>query len=108
MGEVIAFKLENNGAHMRPLPEGSAKIITFTGGWHAPMTDKKKNNTSGLPKVAWHEGCRSTFLYSLGRLASWGMAYLRGTCNGSGQAMPSAARAPGSIPGEAKFGGMSS
>jgi hypothetical protein len=27
MGEVIVFKLEKNGTHLRPPPEGSAKIF---------------------------------------------------------------------------------
>jgi hypothetical protein len=29
MGEVIVFKLEKNGTHLRPPPEGSAKIFFF-------------------------------------------------------------------------------
>jgi hypothetical protein len=37
MGEVIVFKLEKNGTHLRPPPEGSAKIFFFTGVWQEPM-----------------------------------------------------------------------
>jgi hypothetical protein len=34
MGEVIVFKSEKDGTHLRPPPEGSAKIVFFTGVWH--------------------------------------------------------------------------
>ena len=37
MGEVIVFKAEKDGTHLRPTPEGSAKIVFFTGVWHEPM-----------------------------------------------------------------------
>ena len=40
MGEVIVFKLEKNGTHLRPPPEGSAKIFFFTGVWQEPMNDQ--------------------------------------------------------------------
>jgi hypothetical protein len=39
MGEVIVFKAEKDGTHLRPPPEGSAKIVFFTGVWHEPMND---------------------------------------------------------------------
>ena len=39
MGEVIVFKLEKNGTHLRPPPEGSAKIFFFTGVWQEPMNE---------------------------------------------------------------------
>jgi hypothetical protein len=40
MGEVIVFKAEKDGTHLRPPPEGSAKIVFFTGVWHEPMNDE--------------------------------------------------------------------
>jgi hypothetical protein len=39
MGEVIVFKAEKDGTHLRPPPEGSAKIVFFTGVWHEPDAD---------------------------------------------------------------------
>ena len=48
MDEVIAFKLVKDGVHTPPPPEGNAKIITFTGGWHAPMSDREGNSAPGL------------------------------------------------------------
>jgi hypothetical protein len=35
MGDVIAFKPAKDGVHMKSPADGSAKIVTFTGGWHA-------------------------------------------------------------------------
>ena len=48
MSEVIAFKVEKDGTHLRPPPEGSAKIVFFTGVWHEPMNDRggKKRRAS--------------------------------------------------------------
>ena len=40
MGEVIVFKAEKDGTHLRPPPEGSAKIVFFAGVWHEPMNDR--------------------------------------------------------------------
>jgi hypothetical protein len=108
MGDVIAFKPVKDGVHMRPPPEGSAKIITFTGGWHAPMSDQEGNSARGLGKAAWYERCRNNFLCSLGLLWPWGTAFLRVARNRSGEAMLAATSAPSTIPGEAKLGGMSS
>ena len=39
MGEVIVFKAEKDGTHLRTPPEGSAKIVLFTGVWHEPDAD---------------------------------------------------------------------
>jgi len=49
MGEVIAFKAEKDGTHLRPPPEGSAKMVFFTGVWHEPINDRggKKRRASG-------------------------------------------------------------
>ena len=54
MGEVIAFKAEKDGTHLRPPPEGSAKIVFFTGVWHEPINDRggKKRRASGLGKAS--------------------------------------------------------
>jgi hypothetical protein len=54
MGEVIVFKAEKDGTHLRPPPEGSAKIVFFTGVWHEPMNDRggKKRRASGLGKAS--------------------------------------------------------
>jgi hypothetical protein len=48
--EVIVFKAEKDGTHLRPPPEGSAKIVFFTGVWHEPMNHRggKKRRASGL------------------------------------------------------------
>ncbi len=48
MSEVIVFKVEKDGTHLRPPPEGSAKIVFFTGVWHEPMNDRggKKRRVS--------------------------------------------------------------
>ena len=40
MGEVIVLKAEKDGTHLRPPPEGSAKIVFFTGVWQEPMNDR--------------------------------------------------------------------
>ena len=40
MGEVIVFEAEKHGTHLRPPPEGSAKIVFFTGVWHEPMNHR--------------------------------------------------------------------
>ena len=50
MGEVIVFEAEKDGTHLRPPPEGSAKIVFFTGVWHEPMNHRggKKRRASGL------------------------------------------------------------
>jgi hypothetical protein len=45
MGEVIVFKAEKDGTHLRPPPEGSAKIVFFTGVWHEPMNDRGGKKT---------------------------------------------------------------
>jgi hypothetical protein len=54
MGEVIVFEAEKDGTHLRPSPEGSAKIVFFTGVWHEPMNDQgeKKRRASGLGKAS--------------------------------------------------------
>ena len=54
MGEVIVFKAEKDGTHLRPPPEGSAKIVFFTGVWHEPINDRggKKRRASGLGKAS--------------------------------------------------------
>ena len=52
MGEIIAFKPVKDGAHLRPPSEGPAKIVTFTGGWHAPMNGRDSQRRSGLEKAA--------------------------------------------------------
>jgi hypothetical protein len=54
MGEVIVFKAEKDGTHLRPPPEGSAKIVFFTGVWHEPMNDRggKKRRASGLGEAS--------------------------------------------------------
>jgi hypothetical protein len=54
MGEVIVFKLEKNDTHLRPPPEGSAKIFFFTGVWQEPMNDQggNKRRASGLGKAS--------------------------------------------------------
>jgi hypothetical protein len=40
MGELIVFQAEKDGTHLKPSPEGSAKIVFFTGVWHEPMNDR--------------------------------------------------------------------
>jgi hypothetical protein len=37
MGDVIDFRHVKDCAHLRPPSEGTAEIVTFTGGWHRPM-----------------------------------------------------------------------
>jgi hypothetical protein len=108
MGEVIAFKPVKDGVPMRPPLEGSARIITFTGGWHAPVSDQEGNSARGLGKAAWYKRCTNNFLSSLDLLWSWGMASLRVARNRSGEVMQAATSAPSTVPGEAKLGGMSS
>ena len=57
MGEVIVFKAEKDGTHLRPPPEGSAKIVFFTGVWHEPMNDRGKKSAHRV----WEEQALSRF-----------------------------------------------
>jgi hypothetical protein len=54
MGELIVFQAEKDGTHLKPSPEGSAKIVFFTGVRHEPMNDRggKKRRASGLGKAS--------------------------------------------------------
>ncbi len=70
MGEVIDFKAEKDGTHLRPPPEGSAKIVFFTGVWHEPMNagaGKRDAHRSPTWKAAW---CRTAFAATPGRSRS--------------------------------------
>jgi hypothetical protein len=54
MGEVIAFETKKAGVRMRSRPEGSARIVIFTGVWYETMDDlgEKKRRASGLGKTS--------------------------------------------------------
>jgi hypothetical protein len=108
MGEVIAFKLTKDGVHMRSPAEGSAKIVTFTGGWHAPMNDQEGNRAPDFKNAAWFERCRSIFSRALGPLWPLVTASLRGAgdCPGEAEQVMRSAHCP--LPAEAKRGGISS
>lgn len=66
MGDVIAFKLVDDKKRLRPPLESTAKIVAFTGGWHAPMC--KSGHLPTLKPVEGYERCRSKFSRSLGPL----------------------------------------
>jgi hypothetical protein len=38
MGDVIDFRQVKDCARLRPPSAGTAEIVTFTGGWHRPMS----------------------------------------------------------------------
>ena len=108
MGEVIAFKPAKDGVHMRSPVDGSAKIVTFTGGWHAPMNDQEGNRAPDLKNAAWYKRCRSIFSRALATLRQLVTASLRGAGDCPGEAEQATSAAPCTLPGEAKRGGMSS
>jgi len=108
MGEVIAFKPAKDGVHMRSPVDGSAKIVTFTGGWHAPMNNQEGNRAPDLKNAAWFERCRSIFSRALGPLWQLVTASLHGAGDCPGEAEQATSAAPCTLPGEAKRGGMSS
>jgi hypothetical protein len=43
MGDVIDFRQVKDCARLRPPSEGTAEIVTFTGGWHRPMLSMARN-----------------------------------------------------------------
>jgi len=108
MGEVIAFKPAKDRVHMKSPADGSAKIVTFTGGWHAPMNNQEANRAPDLKNAAWYERCRSIFSRALGPLRQLVTASLRGAGDCLGEAEQVMRSAPCTLPGEAKRGGISS
>ena len=75
---IIDFKPAKDGAHLRPPSEGPANIVTFTGGWHAPMNGRDGHRPPGLEKAAWYKRCRSKLSRSIGPLWPLVTASLRG------------------------------
>jgi hypothetical protein len=108
MGEVIVFRPAKDGTHLRPPPEGTAKIVTFIGGWHAPMNDREGRRALGFIKAVWHEHCRRKFSCSFGPLWPLITASLRGAGMRPGTVVQVTRSARRMIPGEAKRGGASS
>jgi hypothetical protein len=108
MGEIIAFRAMKDDAHPRPPLEGPAEIVTFTGGWHAPMNDQDGQSRPGFEKAAWYKRCRSKLSCSIGLLWPWITAALRGDRNRPGAAVHVTTPEHHMIPGEAKRGGVSS
>jgi hypothetical protein len=81
MGEVIAFKRDKNGAHPRRRPEGTVRIVTFTGGLDVPVNARK--NAPALEKAAWFERRGNRIFRFIGRVGPWIAASLRGIRNRS-------------------------
>lgn len=108
MGEIIAFKMVKCGAHQKPPPGSPAKIVTFTGGWHAPISGRGEICARDMVKAAWYERCWKKLFLSLGSLRPWITVSLHGAALRPDQAAQASGLAHRTIPSEAKWGGVSS
>lgn len=108
MGEVIAFKLVKDGSYLKPPPVSPAKIVTFTGGWHTPISGRGETCGSDLEKAAWYERCWRKIFRSFGTLRPWVTASLHGAPIRPDEAVQATGPEHRTIPAEAKCGGGSS
>jgi hypothetical protein len=102
MGDIIDFRQVKDCARLRPPSEGTAEIVTFTGGWHRPMSG---HGTKSQPVLV---RCRRRIARSLAPFWAVVSASFHGPDNRPGAAVQGINLETHTSPDQAKRSGASS
>jgi hypothetical protein len=102
MGDVIDFRQVKDCARLRPPSEGTAEIVTFTGGWHRPMSIRGTKSQSVFVR------CRRRIVRSLAPFWAVVSASLRSPDNQPGAAVQEINLETNTSLGQAEWSGASS